>query len=374
MLNDGLIRCVALAGTLTASLAFAQGEGPVAVPTYSIEAVEVNGIAIAGAPVKEVAVAPGDVITAKFFVCDWSPAGEKLRAYQIKVDDASYSTGDQGVVQPVGLQANPERDPNAFIDESDPRWVHYGRPTIPIVDSASPGYRWLSVLLDPYEGPVSAQDGKKFSCATLKLTPSANAHGTFNIAMVEDPFTTSLITTDNEQIPTVNYERLTVKVSREIRWRRLLSSDPPDGAVDARRTPGKSWNAVRLSFNCESGNLSPDDVIIEDGTPSPPRVKRVVGEGNEVTIELDRPIRAGGWTTITHKASKTTTRVGSFPGDANGDGRADSKDVLTLVRALNGSELMPIHRSDVDGNGSLGAGDLLAVLDLVAIPSSPRTR
>jgi hypothetical protein len=351
-----------------------------ATPTFSIEAVEVNGIAVPGGQVKEVAVAPGDVITAKFFVRDWSPGGEKLRAYQIKLDDASFATGDEGVVQPVDFQMNPEKDPNAFIDESDPLFVHRGRQTIPLVDTVSLGYRWLSVLLDAYDGPVSSQDGKKFACGTVKLTPSPNAKGEFNVAVVEDPLTTSLITTDNVEVAPINYEKLKVKVSRDARWRRLVSSNPPDGAVDARRSlkagsSEGSWDKIQLSFNCESGNLDPSELSIEDGTSNPPRIKSVKGDGSEVTVELDRPVRAGGWTTIRHKPSKTQLRVGSFPGDVNGDGRANSEDVQTIIRALNGAELLPLHRSDVDRNGVLGSGDLLTVLDLVATSSTAsRTR
>ncbi len=366
-----LVLCVAVG----VSAAYGQDQAPQAIPTYSLEAFEVNGIPIPGAPVQSVAVGPKDIITCKIMLRDWSPNGEKLRAYQVKLDDATYASGDVGVVQPVDFQMNPDKDPNAFIDESDPTWVHRGRPTIPLVDSVSLGYRWLSVLLDPYDGPVSDQDGKKYSCGTVKLTPSPNATGTFTVGFVEDPFTSSVISTESVQLEPINFERLTVKVSPEAKWRRLLSSDPPSGAVDARRAgKGDSWDKIRLTFNCDSAGLKPEDLVVEDGSPNPPKVKRLDAAGSEVTVELDRPIRAGGWTTLTHKASKTSTRIGSFPGDVNGDGRADSEDVLTMIRALNGSETLPLHRSDVDHNGTLGAGDLLAVLEVVSATGGARTR
>ena len=339
-------------------------------PTYSIEAVAVNGIPIPGGPAKQVSISHGDVVTAKFFIRDWSPGGEKLHAYQIKIDDASYATGEQGVVQPVDLQMNPEKDPNAFIDEVDPQWVHRGYPTIPLVDSASLGYRWLSVLLDPYGGPVTAQDGKKFSCGTVKLTPSANAKGTFTIALVEDPYTTGLITTDNEQIMPIEYERLSVVLEPTARWRRMLSSDPPDGAVDARNATkssksGGPWITVRLVFNADSGSVTAEDLIVQDGSPTPPQIKKISTDGPTLTVQFDRPIQPEAWTTITHKNSSSSTRIGRFPGDVDGDGKADTRDMLTLLDAVNGGRTLPDYRFDIDDNGTLGPGDVLGLLDVI---------
>jgi len=339
-------------------------------PTYSIEAVAVNGIPIPGGPANHVSISNGDVVTAKIFIRNWSPGGEKLRAYQVKIDDTSYATGEQGVVQPVDFQMNPDKDPNAFIDESDPSWVHRGHPTIPLVDSASLGYRWLSVLLDPYGGPVSAQDGKKYSCGTVKLTPSPNAKGTFTIALVEDPYTTGLITTDNEQVMPIEYERLSVELISTAQWRTMVSSDPPDGAVDARNAlkssaSGGPWTTVRLVFNADSGSVSADDLVVQDGSPTPPRIQKVSPEGTALTVLFDRPIRPGAWTTITHKNSFTTTRIGRFPGDVDGDGKADTRDMITLLDAVNGGRKLPDYRSDIDGDGTLGTGDVLRLLDVI---------
>ena len=339
-------------------------------PTYSIEAAAVNDIPIPGGPANHVSIAHGDVVTAKIFIRNWSPGGEKLRAYQIKIDDASYATGEQGVVQPVDFQMNPERDPNAFIDESDPQWVHHGLPTIPLTDTASLGYRWLSVLLDPYGGPVCAQDGKKFSCGTVKLMPSPNAKGTFTIALVEDPYTTGLISTENEQVIPIEYERLSVELQPTARWRKMLSSDPPDGAVDARSAlksgaTGGPWTTVRLVFNADSSSVTADDLAVQDGSPTPPRIQKVSTDGSTLTVLFDHPIKSGAWTTITHKNSSTSTRIGRFSGDVDGDGKADTRDMLMLLDAVNGGHKLPDYRFDIDGNGTLGPGDVLRLLDVI---------
>lgn len=349
---------------LTATVAVGQ------TPTYSIEAVAVNGIPIPNGPTNHLSISQGDVVTAKIFIRDWSPSGEKLRAYQIKIDDASYATGEQGVVQPVDFQMNPEKDPNAFIDDSDPQWVHHGQPTIPITDTVSLGYRWLSVLLDPNGGPVSAQDGKKYSCATVKLTPSQNAKGTFKIALVEDPSVTGLISTDNEQVMPIEYERLTFDLEPTGRWRRMLSSDPPDGAVDARNAskPGAAggpWTTIRLTFNADAGSVKADDLTVQDGSKSPPRIQNVSTDGSTLIVTLDRPIRTGAWTTITHKNSSTSTRLGRFPGDVDGDGKTDNRDMLMLLDAVNGGRKLPDYRTDIDGDGTLSSGDVLRLLDVI---------
>jgi len=340
-------------------------------PTYSIEAVAVNGIPIPNGPTNHVSITHGDVVTAKIFIRNWSPNGEKLRAYQMQMNDASYASGEQGVVQPVDFQMNPDKDPNAFIDETDPQWVHYGLGTIPITDTVSLGYRWVSVLLESIDGPVSAQDGKKFSCATVKLTPSLNAKGTFTVALVEDPYITGLITSDNDQITPIEYERLTVDLGTTPRWRRVLSSDPPDGAVDARNASKKSandvsWKTIRLTFNADPGMVSADDFTVNDGSSSSPRIQKISTDGPTLAVILDRPIRAGAWTTITHKHSSTSTRIGRFPGDVDGNGVTDTFDLLALLDAVNGVRKLPEYQFDIDGNGTPGPGDILQLLDMIS--------
>ncbi len=340
-------------------------------PTYSIEALEVNGIPIPEGPAHHIAVEIGDVITAKFFIRDWSPNGERLRAYQLKIDDTSYATGEQGVVQPVDFQMNPDKDPNAFIDESDPLWVHRGLPTIPLTDTVNLGYRFLSVLIDSSSGPVSAQDGKKYSCATVKLKPSPNAKGTFTIALAGDASVSYLLSAENEHILPMEYERLVVDVQPTMRWRKVLSSDPPNGSVDARRRSKSapstgSWSTLRLAFNSDCSPMTPDDLTVEDGAPNPPRIQKVSAEGSTLAVTLDRPIRQGAWTTITHKGSGTFTRLGCFPGDVNHDGKADTADLLALLDALNRGQKLPDYQVDIDGNGKLGPGDVLQLLDVIS--------
>lgn len=347
-------------------------------PTISLEAVAVNDIPIPNGPTRKLTMAIGDVVTCKLFLRDWSPNGEALRAYQIKLDDASFATGDQGVIQPVDFQANPENDPNALIDEKDPQWVHQGLKSIAITDTVSAGYRYLSVLEDPKVSPTSAQNAQKYVCGMVRMTASSNAKGTYQLGVYEDPLVSGVITPDSENVIPMEYEKLAITIAPTTQWRRMLASEPPNGSVDARRaSKGReaagAWDRITLKFNAASADLSTSDLLVEDGTTSPPKIKKITGDGPNAIIELERGIRSGAWTTITHKSSNSTTRVGFFPGDVNADGKTGSGDVDLLIRALNRSETLPMFRSDVDGDGALSAGDLLGLLDLVATGPSKRS-
>jgi len=363
---------------LSSVAALAQDSPPaspaVGTPTVSMEAVAVNDIPIPGGPTRDVTIAIGDILTCKFYVRDWSPNGEVLRAFLIQIDANSYATGEQGVVQPVDFQQNPEKDPNAYMDTTDPDWVHKVGETISMPDTASEGYRFLSVVQDPKMAPTSPQNGKKYSCSVVKVTPSLNAKGVFTLGA--SPTGTQLITETNDPLQGVEFEDLTVAVQPTTRWRRMLASDPPDGAVDARRpvsageTAG-AWDKIALQFNSPTSGLAVADMVVEDGTSNPPRIKKIDSDGPYATIELDHGIRGGVWTTITHKTSHTSSKIGWFPGDVDGDGRLGSADVEGLVKALNRVETLPLYRTDIDGSGTLDAGDLTSLLDLLA-GSPPR--
>jgi len=349
-------------------------------PVYSVEAVAVNSVSIGKAPVGTVAVAPGDVITVKLLLRNWSPSGQKLRAYQVQLDPAGFESGTSGAIKPVGHNPGNANDANAFIDMNDPDFVHKGLQSIPLTDSAAAGYRWLDVLINGDQGPVSAQDNKKFYCGTVRLQASPDASGTFKIAVVEEPATSGLLDPGNEPILPVGYEALTVEVRPGIRWLRIESSDPPNGAIDGRITlssAGKSdpaWKTVKLVFNSDAAGLTAQDFTVEDGSSSPPQMTGIRANGSEVIITLDRGIRSGVWTTITHKASGSFSRIGRLPGDASNDGRADADDLMVLIRGLNGAENLPLYRSDLDNNGVLDAHDVLRVIDLLTDKHPNRTR
>ncbi|MDO8631287.1 MAG: dockerin type I domain-containing protein [Phycisphaerales bacterium] len=349
-------------------------------PVYSLEAVSVNSVTIPNGPVGTVAVAPGDVITAKIMIRNWSPSGQILRSYQAQFDPSGFKSGKSGAVQPVGHNPGTPNELNAFIDLKDPDFIHKGLQSIPLIDSVSDGYRWLNVIINAEEGPVSAQDGKKYYCGTVKLQAAPDAVGTFKIGLLEEPETSGLLDQTNDPILPVGYEPLTVEVRHGIRWMRIESSDPPSGAIDGRITlssAGKAdpaWKTIKLVFNGDAADLSAQDFVVEDGSPSPPRIARLQGHGSEVVITLDHGIRMGAWTTITHKGSGSFSRIGRLPGDASNDGHIDADDLMVLIRGLNGAENLPPYRTDLDGSGNSDARDILRVIDLLTDKHPNRTR
>ncbi len=349
-----------------------RAEDPVLLmPMFSIEAFEVNSVSIKNGPTGKITVAPGDVIAAKILIRNWSPQGQKMRAYQAKLDPAGFKSGQTGTVQPVGHTPGTNNDANAFIDLKDPTFVHKELASIPLVDSASEGYRWLNVLLELEQSPVSAQDSRKYSCGAMKLQASPDAAGTFKISLVEEGGASGLLDPANEPIVPQGYEPLLVEVKAGVKWLKIDSSDPPDGAVDGRivlLSAGKkdsAWNTVMLQFNGDVGEVTTDDFEVRDGSKAPPRITNVEVSGSQVLIALGQGIRSGAWTTIKHKGSGSFTRIGRLSGDVSNDGRSDADDLMILIRGLNGGTNLPLYRADLDADGSVGARDALQLIDLL---------
>jgi hypothetical protein len=103
MIRNRKLFFVTLGSTLLLALGgtIALAQDPVLLmPMFSIEAFEVNSVPIKNGPTAKITVAPGDVITAKILIRNWSPQGQKLRGYQAKMDPAGYKSGTTGTVHP----------------------------------------------------------------------------------------------------------------------------------------------------------------------------------------------------------------------------------------------------------------------------------
>lgn len=363
------IRLLCVSGLVT-SVGLAQN------PTFSLEVTELNSTPLER-PVGHIQVSPGDVMTVKIFVRDWSPNGERMRAYQAQLDYESYTSGSQGSVKPVDYDitsaVSAENLENAFIDTTDPMYAHSGRATVAIVDSVTWGYRWLSVVIEREQTASCPKPGTKYYCGTLNLQASEDAQGSFTLRLDEEPGMSVLHDIDSIMIAPLDFEPLTIDVVGDVVTLRVISSDPPSGAIDARQPiyRGESaagFSAVDLTFNTDSARLTAADFAIDDGSTSPPNIKRVESKGDVVTMALDRGISAGGWTTITYKASGTGTRIGYLPGDVNNDGIVSVDDMLALVGGLEDAAARQLYRLDIDRNGVSGVADVLRLIDLFAAP------
>lgn len=374
-------------------------------PTLWLEVTAVNAISLA-TPASEITAARGDVLTAKIFVRDWSADGERLRALQATMDPFGYTSGSSGTVQPVDFDATSargdENKKNGFIDVSDPAYLLAGLERIAVVDTVSYGYRYLNVSISRDDAPVSPQDGTKYYCGTVNLAVSDDAFGHFVLGLDEDPAGSALRDVENRLIVPLDFERLTVHVVSGAAPLRIVSSDPPSGAIDARQPrktcagptgpslagaarnslPQRGWETIDLTFNADTRGLTIEDFSISDGTSNPPRVTRLQPKGPVVTLALDCGVRSGEWTTITHMASGTGTRVGCLPGDVSNDGAVNANDMLLLMysSAAGGgrsampevADPLPAYRVDIDRDGAVGVTDVLRLIELLNHPDAYR--
>ena len=345
-------------------------------PTFSLEVVSINSLPLKE-PVAHVTALPGDVMTVEVLLRDWSPNGEVLRAYQATIDPDGYTSGDAGKIEPVDFDTTSllgeENASNCFVDTTNPRFVHAGLKTIPLADSVSQAYRWLSVLLAQAESPYCAQDGEKFYLGTLRVRVSDDARGLFTLGLAEDSGSCGLRDPDNKPIIPLDFEQLTIEVVEGAGVLRIRWSSPPRDAIDARQPPQRTDNAgglstIELTFMGHTEELTTSDFLIEDGTTNPPRVASMSVDGATVTLTLDHRFTPGAWTTITHKASQTGTRIGYLPGDVNNDGVANANDVLALIAGQEDGETLPLYRSDINRDGVSSLADALRILDLLTDP------
>ena len=165
----------------------------------------------------------------------------------------------------------------------------------------------------------------------------------------------------------------------------IVATDPPDGAIDARRPldlPTGSplgWTTLEITLTDHLCSVVPADFLVvqEGGTGEAPTVSfvdRLVP--TRFLVTFSRPIEPGAWTIVTHVGSGLSTRIGFLPGDVNGDGTSDGNDILALMDALAGvGDALPLWAADVDRSGQTVPPDLLELIDLLeGTGSSPGWR
>lgn len=159
---------------------------------------------------------------------------------------------------------------------------------------------------------------------------------------------------------------------------RVLASDPPDHAIDARQPwPVKEsnislgWDSVTLDFPVcmVSAGLTTTDFFMTEvgGDGVPPNVLEVTPiDDDTVVINFDEPIEPGAWTVIAHASGQASIRLGFLPGDANADGVSDASDVSSIVDHLNGmGSPLEVWQCDIDRSSACGPHDILMTIDLL---------
>ena len=153
----------------------------------------------------------------------------------------------------------------------------------------------------------------------------------------------------------------------------IVSSFPPDGAIDARQPSNLDgsnpvgWDSIELTFDGDASGLTPEDFTVCSTVGSAPTVDSVMSDGNIVTLTLSGFIPPGAWTVFMHNASGTASVLAYLPAVMNGDGTAASIDILHVIDGLNGvlDPPLAIWQCDVARSGMCVPSDILRVIDLL---------
>jgi len=80
---------------------------------------------------------------------------------------------------------------------------------------------------------------------------------------------------------------------------------------------------------------------------------------------LSARIDVGAWTTVNNLPADHDVRLGSLPGDVNGDRSVTPHDILALMDHVNGAiDPLPDWSTDIDRSLATNADDVARLLDL----------
>jgi hypothetical protein len=152
----------------------------------------------------------------------------------------------------------------------------------------------------------------------------------------------------------------------------IVSADPPSNAIDARRPlaptddPDLGWNRVVLTLRepVTCATIADFSVTRSGGSGSAPQIVAVEAVGDDaVALTLAEPVAPLGWTTLRHKPTGQTFRLGALPGDVNGSGTTTAVDIVALVDRLNGAVAdAPVWSVDIDRSGTADPADLTTLI------------
>lgn len=154
----------------------------------------------------------------------------------------------------------------------------------------------------------------------------------------------------------------------------IIASDPPDGAIDARQpnlrggsTP-TGWTILYVTMSAEGLVVTPQQFLLTeeggDGVAHQAYATHVIDTDTYLVL-LMGSIEPGARTTITYLPSGSTIALGYLPGDVDGDGSSGPRDILALIDTLNGLAGRPVYSTDIDRSGVTDAADVLRLVDLI---------
>ncbi len=154
----------------------------------------------------------------------------------------------------------------------------------------------------------------------------------------------------------------------------FVSSSIPDGAIDARipyQTGNPSsiygWSSVTFTFSGNAQGLSLSNFSMSGvGSAVSPKISSAAqgANQNEVVLTFDKQMSPGNRAVVSYTPENKKICLGYLPGDVNGDGVADSRDLLDFIDAVGGTKSFPIYSLDVDRSGTFAPADQLTYVDL----------
>ena len=159
-----------------------------------------------------------------------------------------------------------------------------------------------------------------------------------------------------------------------VRCERIVSSVPANCAIDARQPHAidndisQSLQDITVTFapkECDAHTLNEFGVHVESTPAGSPRFAFLKGaEGNQATVELDRPLAPRQWICISHISTEGQICIGALPGDVNGDGTSNpAVDLSALIDCINRPGVCPAWQEDIDRSG--GDADVLDITRLI---------
>lgn len=241
----------------------------------SFKAVKVNDESIP--PSNNIQVVPGDIIEVEIFLSDWSPNGERLESWSVRIEPDGFSSGRIGYVYlpgyvpwycpfaecgsdgecfPAGLKCvngccyGPEVHDNVFIDMTRKDYVFAGLDSSPYVQ---PLEFFYTDSVSSTVAPAYEQSPKY--CGTFILTSSNDACGTFTITKA--PSVLNLFSGSDSIIKEVVFEPLTVDVPGD-----CPLPHPQDSYIQNCSTYPQSWTEPDGSNPSQRSNF----LLIFDGS------------------------------------------------------------------------------------------------------------
>lgn len=172
---------------------------------------------------------------------------------------------------------------------------------------------------------------------------------------------------------TVNANNVTLTAAAGACGNRIVSSNAPNGSVDARRatlpngTGSFGPTSVAITFASAPGALTAADFAVSASNGAAPTISTVNVVGNVATVTFSGIIPQNSWTTVQHIASNTATTIGFRPGDVNADGSANTIDPTILALGLGGHLTPALSQRSCDINRSTvcNAEDITHLMDLL---------